>query len=111
MATETTGPFSAVHGPLAQPARHAVVLGYQVVDRRAELAIHVENLSQGLLKCGKTSDWFCSRRPMNKAICRPIRRESPGFSYRRYGQVIRSRPLRESGVVSDIILRERVDNG
>jgi len=70
MATETTGPFSAIHSPVTQPARHAIILGYQVVDGRAELAVHLENLSQSLLKGVKASDRFLSLRPMNKAIYR-----------------------------------------
>jgi hypothetical protein len=70
MATETTGPFSAIHSPMTQPARHAIILGYQVVDGRAELAVHLENLSQSLLKGVKASDRFLSLRPMNKAIYR-----------------------------------------
>jgi hypothetical protein len=69
MATKATGPFSAIHGAVAQPACHAVVLGYQVVDGRAELAIHLENPSQALLESGEASDRFLSLRPVNKAIC------------------------------------------
>jgi hypothetical protein len=70
MATKTTGLFSAIHDAVAQPARHAVVLGYQVVDGRAELAIQLKNSSQDLLKGGKPSDRFLSLGLMNKAIYR-----------------------------------------
>jgi hypothetical protein len=70
MEAKTTSPFSAIHGMVAQPARHAIVLGYQIVDGRAELAIRLENPSQDLLNGGKPSDRFLGLRSMNKAIYR-----------------------------------------
>jgi hypothetical protein len=68
MATQATGPFSAIHGAVAQPAHHSIVCGYHVVDSRAELSIHIENPSQHLLKRGKASDRLLGLWPMNKAI-------------------------------------------
>jgi hypothetical protein len=70
MATKTTGPYIPMNGAMAQPARHAIVLGYQVVDCRTELAIDLKNVSQDLLKHSKASDRFLSLGPMNQAIYR-----------------------------------------
>jgi hypothetical protein len=68
MAAKTTGPFSAIHNMVTQPDHDAVVLGEKVVDRRVELAVHLENPFQDLPKGGTVSNGFLKLRPMNKAI-------------------------------------------
>ena len=69
MAADTACPVSAVYGPVAQPARHAVFFAYQVVDRCRELAVYLKNPPKGQLECFKPYDGFRRLRPMDDTVC------------------------------------------
>src|SRR5262249_1043321 len=68
MPTNMTGPFVAVHRPVTQSTRYSVLLGYQVMDSRRELAVHLENPFQRLLECFESPDWFWTLWPIYDAV-------------------------------------------